>query len=449
MADRVNTFGAAFLGLTLECCRCHDHKYDPISQREYYQLAAFFNSIDESGLYSHFTEATPTPTLLLSTAAEQKELDAINLLIEEKEQVLSHIVPSEAAYQDWKAALLESRPADASTSVVPASPADQLRQSLTSSLLGDLRSTPREIKKSKTARTPTNRVRHRTIRKRCQAWSARASCSVVKTTCRWMSAVNSRGNQPFSISLWVNTPREFERAVIFHRSRAWTDSGSRGYELLIEEGRLSAALIHFWPGNALRVNTVRKLPVERWTHVAIAYDGSSQTAGLQIYINGTPAETTVVRDNLSKHILGSDGFGGGNVRKLAFGQRFRDVGFKGGRIDELKIFDQRLSDLQLKWVYQRDLQADNLHDFLAGVPDPLLRDHFRRTQGEFQLIQSELRTLRDRREQTGGLNCGNHGHARAGATASNTRLDARRLRRSRRTGASWNARKRPPLDTIG
>jgi len=59
VADRVNTFGAAFLGLTLECARCHDHKYDPISQREYYQLAAFFNSIDESGLYSHFTVRFP------------------------------------------------------------------------------------------------------------------------------------------------------------------------------------------------------------------------------------------------------------------------------------------------------------------------------------------------------------------------------------------------------
>ncbi|HZN60569.1 MAG TPA: DUF1549 domain-containing protein, partial [Planctomycetota bacterium] len=65
VADRLHTTGTAFLGLTLECARCHDHKYDPISQKEYYQLFAFFASIDESGLYSHFTRATPTPTLLL------------------------------------------------------------------------------------------------------------------------------------------------------------------------------------------------------------------------------------------------------------------------------------------------------------------------------------------------------------------------------------------------
>ena len=57
--DRVNTFGTAVLGLTVECARCHDHKFDPITQRDYFSLFAFFNNIDESGLYSHFTNATP------------------------------------------------------------------------------------------------------------------------------------------------------------------------------------------------------------------------------------------------------------------------------------------------------------------------------------------------------------------------------------------------------
>ncbi|MEZ4852119.1 MAG: DUF1549 domain-containing protein [Bacteroidia bacterium] len=49
VADRTNTFGKAFLGLSLECARCHDHKYDPISQKEYFEYFAFFNSTDEIG----------------------------------------------------------------------------------------------------------------------------------------------------------------------------------------------------------------------------------------------------------------------------------------------------------------------------------------------------------------------------------------------------------------
>ena len=71
--DRVNTFGTSMLGLTLECSRCHDHKFDPITQRDYYSLFAFFNNIDESGLYSHFTNATPSPSLLLWPDAAGKQ----------------------------------------------------------------------------------------------------------------------------------------------------------------------------------------------------------------------------------------------------------------------------------------------------------------------------------------------------------------------------------------
>jgi len=70
VADRVHTFGTAVLGLTLECSRCHDHKYDPITQRDYYSLSAFFNSIDENGLYDN-TEKVPSPTMLLPTPKQE------------------------------------------------------------------------------------------------------------------------------------------------------------------------------------------------------------------------------------------------------------------------------------------------------------------------------------------------------------------------------------------
>src|SRR5207244_1720901 len=75
VADRVLTLGTAFLGLTLECARCHDHKYDPISQRDYYALAAFFNSIDEYGLYDR-ADIVPSPSVLLPTPEQERELAA-------------------------------------------------------------------------------------------------------------------------------------------------------------------------------------------------------------------------------------------------------------------------------------------------------------------------------------------------------------------------------------
>ena len=93
--------------------------------------------------------------------------------------------------------------------------------------------------------------------------------------------------EPFSVALWIKTPDLKDRAVIVHRSMSWTDAGSRGYQLLIEDGKLSVGLIHFWPGMRLGSRPGSRWPSTRWTHVAIAYDGSSRASGLALYVDGT------------------------------------------------------------------------------------------------------------------------------------------------------------------
>src|SRR4029434_4837031 len=79
VVDRVNTFATAFLGLTTECSRCHDHKYDPISMRDFYALFAFFQNIDESGqnAYTGFVADMPEPVLLLATDDQDQKLAAL------------------------------------------------------------------------------------------------------------------------------------------------------------------------------------------------------------------------------------------------------------------------------------------------------------------------------------------------------------------------------------
>ena len=69
--DRTNTLGDAFLGLSVGCARCHDHKYDPISQKNYYQLSGFFNKVAEAGQIS-WDDAMPSPTMLLPTKKQEK-----------------------------------------------------------------------------------------------------------------------------------------------------------------------------------------------------------------------------------------------------------------------------------------------------------------------------------------------------------------------------------------
>jgi hypothetical protein len=159
---------------------------------------------------------------------------------------------------------------------------------------------------------------------------------------------------PFSISLWVKTPDEKDRAVIWHRSRATIDAGDRGYQLLIENGKTSASVVHFWPGNALLVRTQEKLPVDRWVQVTVTYDGSSQAAGLKIYWDGVLQACDVDRDCLTRRIIYSKEANAVDqstvaslAHQLVLGQRFRDRGFKGGLVDELKVFDRELSGLEV------------------------------------------------------------------------------------------------------
>lgn len=327
VADRNHTFGTAFLGLTLECCRCHDHKFDPLSQREYYQLFAFFNNIDESGLYSYFTSSVPTPTLLLADDTKKAALAVVQERAVEAERAVADLAHDrEAAFQAW----LETRPSD------PDAGQDLI----------------------------SNRVAHLDF----EAFKNGANIAVDGPVGRAVQLSGDDGiglkvgnfprHQPFSVALWLKTPDVKERAVVFHRSRAWTDAGSRGYQLLIEDGRLSAALIHFWPGNGICVRTAERIPVNQWLHVTVTYDGSSRAAGLRIFVAGKPAACEVVRDHLYKNMTG----GGGD--NITIGERFRDRGFTGGQVDEFQVFERALTTLEVQ-------QLDDGHSLTAALAAPL------------------------------------------------------------------------------
>lgn len=404
VADRVNTFGAAFLGLTLECSRCHDHKYDPISQREYYQFAAFFNSIDESGLYSHFTEATPTPTLLLPSDEAEDALRSIQAAIAVQEEALKAFDVKEEAFLRWRNSLGDVRPLEASDgalSVRQRSLRAELEDSLKAGLIGDFSFDAIEGDK--------------VLDRASDQWAGSLSESPTAVDGRVGAglllngengvAVKPGGNftrdQPFTISLWLRTTENHERVVVLHRSRAWTDSGSRGYELLIEDGKLSAALIHFWPGNAIRIRSTRAIPVGSWQHITWRYDGSSAASGLSLYMNGRPLEVDVVRDNLSKHIHGADGFSGGDASELTIGYRFRDRGFKDGAVDELKVYDRELTEMEVSYEFLRQAWPTNIAEWLHNVDGEQLQVFFRSQQVAYRDQIAGLRELRERRSEVG------------------------------------------------
>ncbi|MBP8256898.1 MAG: DUF1549 domain-containing protein, partial [Opitutaceae bacterium] len=330
VADRVVTFGTAFLGLTLECARCHDHKYDPITQKDFYSLASFFQNIDEAGQISYkgFADSMPVPTLLLTTDAQDRQLDSLQRQTQAAESRLAVVKQgASAAFNDW-AAQRGSFPASIQGLVAGYSFEEMMEDNVANSVA--------EGPKGVAVESPT--------------LSAGRGGRVVEFSgengFRFPGVGHFHRTDAFSLGIQVRPPQTHaSRAVILHRSKAPVDAGSRGYEILLENGRVAFGLHYLWPGASIKVVSRSPIATNAWTHLAVTYDGSSRAAGVGLFINGKRVPVEVVRDGLYKDVTYE-----GTEPDLAIGYRFRDNGFIGGKVDDLRVFDRELTSLEVDAV---------------------------------------------------------------------------------------------------
>jgi len=355
VADRVQTFATAFLGLTFECARCHDHKYDPIAQKEFYGLFSFFQNVDEAGLYSFFTPSVPTPAMMQLDAPAKEKLASLEKSVREAEQQL-------AATRKARGAVFSAWLKDVNARAVLPIPGELARYTF-DALTGN---------KFTNALGGTNFA---TLVGENKLVSGRYGQAVQFTGDDPVNLPlgNFQRHEPFSVSLWLRTPDVKDRAVVFHRSQAWTDAASRGYELLIEDGRLKWSLIHFWPGNAISIRTTATVPTNAWTHVVVTSDGSSRAGGLRLFVNGQPASTEVIKDNLTKNITG------GGHDNISLAERMRDRGFKGGAVDDFRVFGRALTSLEAAATHDEAAAKALLakaEDKLSPAERAALEDYF-------------------------------------------------------------------------
>ena len=334
-ADRVHTTSGAFLGLTMECARCHDHKYDPISQKDYYRLFAFFNSTEESGLYSHFTDAIPSPTTLLyKDDAEEARHAAMKKQIAGKEAALrDYEKQTHEAFDQWKSktstlpevkGLVGHYTFDAVTN-------NRAANSVSTNFTGKLAEQPRIV----TGKAGS-----------ALHFNGENSVSIERVA-------DFTRTDSFSFSLWVKIPEELPEIVVMHHQQAGSDAGYQGYQLMLEDGHASFGLIYFWPGNAIKVRTATKLTLNEWVQIGITYDGSSRASGVKLYVNGQPAATETIKDHLFKDSA--------NGAPLMLAARFRGRGFKDGEIDDLKIFNHRLTAVEMASIHDRSSRGNEAH----------------------------------------------------------------------------------------
>ncbi|MBC7369430.1 MAG: DUF1553 domain-containing protein, partial [Undibacterium sp.] len=397
VADRVNTFGTAFVGLTFECCRCHDHKYDPISQRDYYAMFSFFQNIDEAGQISYkgFADSMPVPTLLLTTDEQDRQLATLRTAAATAEQILTAArTDASAAFAAWLtqkssapttlAALIARYPLDAANDVAVTAPVEKTAAASPSA------ATPAKSKTitvAQVANTADPTLPGKAIESPRFAATARGPAAELdgESGFTFPGIAHFKRTDAFTLGLWIQTPATVAaRSVVLHHTKAPADAGSRGYEILLENGHLSFGLHYLWPGASLKITTRDTLTPGAWVHVTATYDGSSRASGARICINGQPAATDVIRDGLFKDITYT-----GAPPDLTIGFRFRDNGFKGGRVRDLAVFDRALTPLESTQLAGRtDLatawttppaqlspaQRDGLFDYFAAQIHAPTRD---------------------------------------------------------------------------
>jgi len=350
-ADRVHTFGTTFLALTFECARCHDHKYDPLTTREYYSMAAFFNSIDENGLYDH-ARKVPSPTLMLPTPEQEQAIAKAREDIESARLALAETIRDESRFQAWLA--------------------DPTRNPEIADLEG--------IFDFETWDNPGDKIPNRALDPKGNG--KRNGLPLVDgpvgkairfdgdTGASFPDLLKVNRWTPFTVSFWLrDTARSSEPILVAHRSFG-TDVGYNGFDIRLVDGFPESRLFRIWPGNAIGVRATSRLPQNEWHQLTVRYDGSSSAAGLTIHLDGKPLESTVLRDRIHKSAAVKT-HGGGH---FTLGQRFRDRGFAGGEIDELHIYRRALTPLEITHLHDGTSLAAAV---AAPQPDhAVLRDYY-------------------------------------------------------------------------
>jgi hypothetical protein len=362
IADRIHTIGIAFLALTIECARCHDHKFDPISAKDYYAMGAFFNSVDEFGLIQGGgTRGTvlPQPALMLPTPEQEKNLASLQekILAAENERT-AHIASAEPAFQAW----LASERSFPTPGLVG-------RFSFETENKGTLAN---EADPEKPAKTGGNRLapgRHGNgILANGDSLTALPDFGI------------QHADEPLSISLWLKPGENYPRAVVFANTSSF-DTPFSGYELLLENGHLTWTLARELPGCGASVTTLQTIPTGEWTHVTVTNDGSRKAAGLKIFLNGAPAATTTVRDNLTRdYFIGT---------ALNFTARGRDPGLRGGMIDDVHVHLRPISPLEVTALHSGKPLAE-----IAATPGQLREYFFAAIETHALALTAELAAAR-------------------------------------------------------
>jgi hypothetical protein len=312
VVDRADTTATVWMGLTVGCARCHDHKYDPVSQKDFYRFFAFFNNVPERGLSGGGGNSAP----ILKVPAGDLQLrinEARRSLAEAERESAVAQKELEAAQVEWEATAIEKLPqpvekglvthlsleGDADTSSTTGSAA------FANGLLGNAAKLNGDG---------------------CVSVSDVADCDL---------------DDAFSVGAWV---RAENAGCVF--SKMDDAREMRGFDVTLRKGKAIVNLVHGWSRNAIRVATKSSIPTRQWQHLTMTYDGLGKAEGVTVFVDGVPQPVEIIHDSLTGTIRNSE--------PLRIGRRQASASLKG-LVDDVRIYDRRLNDDEVSQLVSSQL----------------------------------------------------------------------------------------------
>jgi hypothetical protein len=321
--DRVEATSSAFMGLTMGCARCHSHKFDPITHKEFYQFFAFFNSVPEEGLDGRRGNAVPV--LPLPSDAQQGQLENLDAAIRTREKATADDVvkPLQA---EW-----ERRMSETVTPIDGNAPAAHYELDGSFSDISGRYQHGRTIAGDPTFDTG-------------QIGRAATFDGDVEVSFGNVGAFDR--SEPFSLAVWLrgrgNLPmagfQKFDGPDKRHGFE-WTFDDIVLVDIQKWAARLNVAVVGDAPASAIRLRTRERLTLGDWYHVTMSYDGSGKAAGLRLYLNGKPLTPEIVSDTLAGPTRSDAPL---RVGSAPLGPPFR------GQLDDLRLYNRILAPAEIE-----------------------------------------------------------------------------------------------------
>ncbi len=301
IVDRIEATSTTWLGITLGCARCHDHKYDPLRQKDFYSFGAFFNSIKEKGLDGYKGNAVP---FLQMPSPQQGAMKAELLAaIKQKDEQIA------ASQASWEQAVRKTPVSDVGTGLTAAFPLDGSLSNAT-------------IVSGKVPFV-AGRIR--------QAADFDGEPQV-----SFGQAGGFDSKSPFSIAAWIKPDGPSGMSLLQHFAES--PKTGAGYEIALdycnkENCNVIVRLQDKGSGSGLAAKSTSGLTLEKWNHLLVSYDGSGRAKGIQIFVNGQSVKTVAVFDHLSPASFTA---GQTEIGNKAWGTAFK------GQLEDLRFYNRRI-----------------------------------------------------------------------------------------------------------